>query len=94
MEFELERMDLTDSRGALDWTDGSAVRPHGETRGSEVRAVLAAVVARDGGVQLGIAAVYADGQAVVVARKGDAIYAVRAVPRTADIATRHAPPAT
>jgi hypothetical protein len=81
MKFVIERMDLTDVCGALEWTDAPAAQRHSEVLGSDAQGVLAAVVAREGGVQLGVTAAYTDGQAVMVARKGPVLYALRAVPR-------------
>jgi hypothetical protein len=81
MEFTVERIDLTDIAGALDWNRTAHLQLSGEAHGNDACGALAAVVAGDGGVQLGITAAYADGQAVMVAQKGDVIYALRAIPR-------------
>lgn len=80
MTFVVERLDLTDVEGTLQW-DRAAARRYGEALGPDAHGVLAAVVARDGGVQLGVAATYADGQTVMLAQKGDVVYALRARPR-------------
>jgi hypothetical protein len=79
MTFEIERMDLTDGEGAPGWTQETA-RRCGAAFGGDAQSVLAAVVARDGGVQVGVAATYVDGQAVMLARKGAVVYAFRARP--------------
>jgi len=81
MEFTVERIDLTDLAGALDWKGTPRLQLSGEAHGEDACIALAAVVAREGGVQLGVTAAYADGQAVMVAQKGDVIYALRATPR-------------
>lgn len=80
MIFVVERMDLTDSQGTLEW-ERAATQRCGEALGRDAPDVLAAVVARDGGVHLGVAATYADGQAVMLAQKGQLVYALRARPR-------------
>lgn len=80
MMFVLERMDLTDAEGTLEW-ERAITQPYGEVLGRDAHGVLAAIVARDGGVQLGVAATYADGQAVMLAQKGEVVYALRARPR-------------
>lgn len=77
MTYVLERMDLTDGQGVFDWKR-AAPQVYGEAFGLDAHGVLAAVVERDGGVQLGVAATYTDGQAVMVARKGEIVYALRA----------------
>ena len=74
-------MDLTDARGVLDWAHAPAPQLYDETCGHDASGVLAAVVARDGGVQIGVTAAYTDGQAVMLAQNGDVVYALRAVPR-------------
>jgi hypothetical protein len=79
MMFVVERMDLTGPDGTFEW-QRAATRHCGETLGPDAHGVLAAVVAGDGGVQLGVAARYADGQAVMLARKGRVVYALRARP--------------
>ncbi|MGH7485492.1 MAG: hypothetical protein ACREMY_07795, partial [bacterium] len=81
MKFAVERMDLSDSLGILDWARMPPPRRYDEAHGRDACGVLAAVVARDGGVQLGVAAAYTDGQAVMLAQKGDVVYALRAVPQ-------------
>lgn len=74
-------MDLTGVKSALDWNTSPAPQQHGEADGSDARSVLSAVVEKDGGVQLGVAASFADGQAVTIALEGDTVYALRAIPR-------------
>ncbi|HKO59283.1 MAG TPA: hypothetical protein VJ276_25680 [Thermoanaerobaculia bacterium] len=81
MMFVVEKMDLTDGRGSLEWSRTPAPRRHCEILGADAQRALAAVVAGEGGVQLGVAATYTDGQAIMVARKGQLLYALRAVPR-------------
>ena len=82
MMFVVERMDLTDAEGTLEW-ERAATQRYGEALGADAPGVLAAVVARDGGVQLGVAATYTDGQAVMLAQKGEVVYVLRARPRAA-----------
>ena len=82
MMFVVERIDLTDAEGTLEW-ERAATQREGETPGADAHGVLAAAVARDGGVQLGVAATYTDGQAVMLAKKGELVYALRARPRAA-----------
>jgi hypothetical protein len=82
MRFEVERMDLTDAAGTFAWTR-SATQRYGEAAGPDAHGVLAAIVARDGGVQLGVASTYTDGQAVMLAQKGEVVYALRARPSRA-----------
>ena len=80
MTFVVERMDLTDAEGTLEW-GRAATQRYGEALGPDAHGVLAAVVERDGGVELGVAATYTDGQAVMLAQRGGVIYALRARPR-------------
>ena len=80
MMFVVERMDLTGADGTPEW-ERAATQRYGETFGPDAHGVLAAVVARDGGVQLGVAATYIDGQAVMLAQRGEVVYALRARPR-------------
>lgn len=80
MTFVVERMDLTDAEGPLEW-ERAATQRYGEALGPDAHGVLAALVARDGGVQLGVAAMYTDEQAVMLAKKGEVVYALRARPR-------------
>ena len=89
MLFVIERMDLTGADGMPEW-ERAATRCYGETLGPDAQGVLAAAVTRDGGVQLGVAATYADGQAVMLAQKGEVIYALHARPR-AQVPTPNAP---
>lgn len=81
MKFTVERMDLTDAQGVPDWARTSVPRIYAVAHGCDASGVLAAVVAREGGVQLGVTAAYTDGQAVMLAQKGDVVFALRAVPR-------------
>jgi hypothetical protein len=80
MTFEVERMDLTDGKGVLAW-EQAATQRCGAAFGRDAQSVFAAVVARDGGIELGFAATYTDGQAVMLAQKGAVVYALRALPR-------------
>jgi hypothetical protein len=80
MMFEVERMDLNAAGGTAEW-EPAATQCYGERVGPDAHGVLAAVVARDGGVQLGVAATYTDGQAVMLAQNGEVVYALRARPR-------------
>jgi hypothetical protein len=80
MMFVVERMDLTDAEGKLKWKRAVTQRC-GEEIGADAHGVLAAVIAREGGVQLGVAATYTDRQAVMLAQEGEIVYALRARPR-------------
>ena len=80
MVFVIERMDLTGADGTPEW-ECTATQRYGETLGPDAHGVLAAAVVRDGGVQLGVAAAYTDGQAVMLAQRGEVVYALRARPR-------------
>jgi hypothetical protein len=84
MKFVVERMDLTDVHGIFEWKR-AAPRRYGEVFGLDAHGVLSAVVARDGGVQLGVTATYTDGQAVMLAQKGEVVYALRARPGAATV---------
>ena len=89
MMFVVERIDLTGADGPLEW-ERAATQRCGEALGPDAHGVLTAVVARDGGVQLGVAATYTDGQAVMLAQKGELVYALRARPRaTGGISTEN-----
>jgi hypothetical protein len=80
MKYLVERMDLTDREGSLNWNRVPAPRLHGEVHGNDPQGILAALVAHEGAVQVGVTAVFADGQAVMVAQQGEVMYALRAVP--------------
>jgi hypothetical protein len=82
MLFDIERMELSDSSGTIDWNRTSGPRVCGTVAGADASAALAAVVLRDGAVQLGVAASYVDGQAVMLAQKDGLAYALRALPRS------------
>jgi hypothetical protein len=82
MTFEVERMDLIDADGVPAW-QRTAPQRYGAALGCDAQSVLAAVVARDGGVQLGVAATCTNGQAVMLAQKGAVVYALRALPHPA-----------
>jgi hypothetical protein len=79
MKFMVDKIYLTDGGGAPVWSDTMPLKPCCET-GVEAGAVLTAIVLREGGVELGISAQYADGQAITVARMGAAVCALRATP--------------
>lgn len=81
MMFVVERMNLRDGEGLFAW-ERAATNQCGEAFGLDAQSVLAAVVARDGGIQLGVSATYTDGQGVMLAQKGEVVYALRALPRT------------
>jgi hypothetical protein len=81
MKYIVERMDLTDAHGFPDWNQMPAPRMHCEVQGSDAQNILAGVIARDGGVQLGVTATFTDGQAVMIAKQGSVVYALRALPR-------------
>lgn len=81
--FVVERMDLTDAQGEFAWNRAFEARLYGEVQGDDALGALASVVARDGGEKVGMNAVCADGQALLVVKKGRCVYALRAVPRLA-----------
>jgi hypothetical protein len=72
MRFIIERMSLNDTLPPQPW---------GEADGSEAAEVVTFVVARDGAVEVGVRASFADGQALTIARKGESLYAVLACPK-------------
>lgn len=84
MTFMVEKMELTDAKGTPEW-ERAPMQLDAEGLGPDAQSVLVAVVARDGGVQLGVAATYTDGQAVMLAQKGAVVYALRARPRRQDV---------
>lgn len=83
MTFMVERIDLVDAAGVLEW-QRAVPQSCGEASGLDAEDVLTAVVARDGGIQLGVGAIFIDGQAVMLARKEEIIYALRAFFRDRD----------
>lgn len=77
MRYVIEKLELTDVNGASTWPDGSMPVPHGDAEGSDARDVLTAVVSNAGHVPL-VATSFRDDQALVVARSGRRLYALRA----------------
>ncbi len=82
MIFTVEKLALTNERGTVVWPDGPKPAFCCDSDGQDAAAALALVVAKDGGVLVGVSAAYADGQAVMVVKKGGTLYALRAVPRS------------
>jgi hypothetical protein len=80
MNYVIERLWLTDDDGRAAWSNPPAPEKLGEEAGFDAGAVLALIVAREGGTQVGVSASFSDGQAVVVAQKGESLFALRAVP--------------
>lgn len=80
MNFVIEKFVLTDPQGGSNWS--SPPTPHHlcEAAGNDAGAVLALVVAQEGGVQVGLSAVFTNGEALIVAQNGGALYALRAIP--------------
>jgi len=79
MRFVIERMYLTDNRGAVTWGDAAPPEYWCDGDGLDAGAVLQELVAKDGGVQVGVTASFVDGQAITIARKGKRLVALRAV---------------
>ena len=79
MKYVIERLWLTDDRGLTSWSSAPAPERLCEEAGFDAGSVLALVVAREGGVQLGASA-FTNGQAVIVAQKGQSLFALRAIP--------------
>lgn len=80
MKFLIEKLFLTAPEGGLSWSETPAPQRLCEAVGADAGAVLALVVAREGGVPVGVSAAFTNGQAVIVAQKGDSLYALRAIP--------------
>lgn len=80
MNYVIERLWLTDDRGRTSWGSAPAPEKLCEEAGFDAGSVLALIVAREGGVQLGVSAAFTNGQAVMVAQKGESLFALRAVP--------------
>ena len=80
MRFLIERMELTDASGVPQWTATLPPRKVCEVHEKDALAALSSVVEEDGGIRLGVTASFANGQAVTVARNGNRVYALRAIP--------------
>ncbi len=93
MIFTVEKLALTNERGTLVWPDGPKPAYCCDSDGQDAATALALVVAEDGGVLAGVSAAYADGQAIMVVKKGGRLYALRAMPQSkAGDACRSQPP--
>ncbi len=79
MRFLVERIEITDARGALSWNVAPSMSST-DADGSDAPTVLAGVVARDGATPVSVAASFTNGQAIALAQKGQTLYALRAVP--------------
>lgn len=79
MNFLIEKLYLT-GQGGLDWSETPTPHRLCEAAGPDAGAVLALVIAAEGGVQVGVCAAFTNGQAVMVAQKGESLYALRAIP--------------
>jgi hypothetical protein len=80
MNFLIEKLYLPGPGDGLDWSEAPTPHHLCEAAGIDAGAVLALVIAEEGGVQVGVSAAFLNGQAVVVARKGESLYALRAIP--------------
>ncbi len=80
MKFVIEKLFLTGPEGGATWSETPAPHRLCEAAGADASAVLALVVASEGGVQVGVSAAFTNGQAVIVAQKGESLYALRATP--------------
>ena len=78
--YVIERLWLTDDDGRTAWHTAPTPEKLCEEAGFDAGAVLALILAREGGVQLGVSASFSNGQAVLVAQKGESLFALRAVP--------------
>ena len=79
MRFVIERLDLTDADGVVVWPDGPPPRLHGHAEANDAREALVAAVVSAGDVHLDVAQ-FKDGQALVIAKSGMRLYALRAMP--------------
>lgn len=79
MRFTIERLELTDANGVVIWPDGPPPRHHGHADGNDAGEALVSTVASAGDVRLDIAR-FSDGQALLIAKSGLRLYALRAVP--------------
>ena len=81
MNYMVEKLFLTDPDGrSPTWSDTTTPQRLCEASGDDAGAVLAMVVAGEACVQVGVSAVFADGQAVMIAQDGDTLFALRAIP--------------
>lgn len=80
MKFLVERIEITDARGMLTWSQAPSPPNAYDADGLDGPSVLAGMVARDGARQVSVAASFTNGQAITLAQKGQTLYALRAVP--------------
>lgn len=80
MRFLIQKMALTDPRGASTWDHGQGPEPCCEADGVSAESVLTRFVREHSDIEVGTGAIFCDGQAVIVARSGTVLYALRAVP--------------
>lgn len=81
MHFLVEKLFLTGPDGrSMMWSETPVPHRLCEASGDDAGAVLATVVAGEGCLQVGLSAVFTNGQAVTIARDGDTLFALRAVP--------------
>jgi hypothetical protein len=80
MKFVVERIEITDVRGALTWSAATSPLIWCDADGADASSVLAGIVTRDGATQVSVAASFTNGQAITLAQKGQTLYALRAVP--------------
>jgi hypothetical protein len=79
MKFLVERIEITDARGALAWSEATPASSC-DADGLDAPSVLAGLVTRDGATAVSVAACFTNGQAITLAQKGQTLYALRAVP--------------
>jgi hypothetical protein len=94
MKFAIERMEVTDSLGALAWSGPASPQKFCDADGVDATSVLSGVVVADGATQVNVAVSFLDGQAITIARKGGALYALRAVPAASDLVVADRPAGT
>lgn len=81
MNFLVEKLFLTDpDRDSMTWSETAAPHRLCEASGDDAGAVLAMVVAGEACVQVGVSAVFTNGQAVMIAQDGNTLFALRAIP--------------
>lgn len=83
MNFVIEKLFLTGPDGGSRWSETPAPHRLCEAAGADAAAVLALVIADQGDVPVGVSASFRNGQAVMVAQRGESLYALRAIPEPA-----------
>lgn len=80
MNFLIEKLYLTGLGGGVGWSETPTPHRLCEAAGVDAGAVLALVIAAEEAVQVGVTAAFTNGQTVMVAQKGESLYALRAIP--------------